>query len=145
MRALSIIGIILSVIGLIASIYIMTEAKCHCYCNDDYLYSNGSVPDDAIAGGMITMLMFIFFLVFSIVGVARGNSNKPHLAQTIPPFQANPYPNFQQPFQQPYIQQISPNQYQQNPYQQNPYQNPNPPQNPPPSNTPPPTNPWEPK
>src|ERR1041385_3466728 len=97
MRALSITGIVMSVIGLIASIYIMTEAKCHCDCNnDDFLYSVGSVPSDAVSGSMITMLIFVFFLVFSIVNLSRGNSNKPHLTQTIPPFTANPFPNYQQ-------------------------------------------------
>lgn len=163
MRALSIIGIVMSVIGLITCIYIMTEAKCYCYCDNDndYLYNNNSVPGDAVGGSMVNMLIFIFFLVMSIVGTSKSFSNKPHLAQTIPPFQANPYPNYQQPYQQPYTQQYQQNPYQQNPYQQNPYQNPKPPQqnpyhnpNPyqkpdehktPPTDNPPPSNPWEPK
>jgi hypothetical protein len=150
MRVLSIVGIIMSVIGLVTSIYIMTEAKCHCSCENDFLFSVGEVPDDAISGSMITMLVFIFFLVFSILGVSRSHSSKPHLSQPIPPFQANPYPNYQQPYQQQYNPQYPPNPYQQNqnPYQQNPYQNPNPYQKPEqqtPPTTPPPTNPWEPK
>jgi hypothetical protein len=156
MRALSIIGIVMSVIGLITCIYIMTEAKCYCFCEDDYLYNSNSVPGDAVGGSMFNMLIFVFFLVMSIVGVSKSYSNKPHLSQTIPPFQANPYPNYQQPYQQPQqYQQPYQNPYQQNPYQnptppQNPYQHPNPYQNPdqdqtPPSNTPPPSNPWEPK
>ena len=74
MRALSIIGIVMSVVGLIASIYIMTEAKSHCNCEDDFLFSRGSVPDEAISGSMITMLLFVFFLVVSIVSLSRGNA-----------------------------------------------------------------------
>lgn len=145
MRALSVIGIIMSVFGMITSLYIMTEARCHCYCNDDYLYSSGSVPDDAIGGSLINIIIFIFFLVFSIVGASKNFSKSSDVAQTIPPFQANPYTPFQQPYGQQQYQQQYPNPYQQqNPYQQNPYQQ-NPPQNPPPSNTPPPTNPWAPK
>ncbi|HET6991220.1 MAG TPA: hypothetical protein VFJ43_07855 [Bacteroidia bacterium] len=147
MRALSIIGIIMSVLGLIVSLYVMTEAKANCYCNEDYLYSSGSVPDEAVGGSLMMMIMFIFFLVFSIVSATK-NFGKDNLAnsQTIPPFQANPFQQanpYQQPFQQPYQQQYPPNPYQQpNPFQQNPYQQ-NPPQNPNPPQTPP-ANPWEP-
>jgi hypothetical protein len=148
MRALSIIGIIMSVLGLIVSLYVMTEAKANCYCNDDYLYSSGSVPDEAIGGSLMMMIMFIFFLVFSIVSAAKNFGKDNGVTQAIPPFQANPYQqqvSFQQPYQQPYQQQYPPNPYQQqNPFQQNPYQQ-NPPQNPTtPPTTPPPTNPWEP-
>ncbi|CAN5217820.1 hypothetical protein BH09BAC5_BH09BAC5_17190 [soil metagenome] len=152
MRALSIIGIILSVIGIVFSIYIMTEAKSHCYCNDDYLYSGGSVPDEAIGGGFVTLLIFTFFLVFSIIGVAKSGSTNPVIAQTIPAFPQNPFPNLQQPFPPQYNQQFPPNPYYQNPYPQNPnqpppYQNPNqnPTQNPPTAPNIPPTNPWAPK
>lgn len=138
MRALSVIGIIMSIAGLLTSLFIMTEAKSNCYCNEDYLYSSGSVPDEAISGSLISMVIFIFFLVFSIVTAAKhfGN-NDISTSQTIPPFQANPFQNFQQPYGQTFQQQYPPN-----PYQQNPYQNPT--QNQPPPATPPPTNPWEP-
>ncbi|MEO5642059.1 MAG: hypothetical protein ABIQ40_10195 [Bacteroidia bacterium] len=174
MRALSIIGIVMSVIGLITCIFIMTAAKCNCFC-DDSLYNSNSVPSDAIGGSLFNMLIFIFFLVMSIVGTSKSYSARPNLAQHIPPFQANPYPNYQQPgspsysSQNPYVKNTQQqNPYQQNPYQQNPYQNPpqqnpyqhpsqqnpfqHPYQNPKAPETPdqdippaPPTNPWAPK
>ncbi len=133
----------MSIGGLLTSLFVMTEAKVNCYCNEDYLYSSGTVPDEAISGSLITMVIFIFFLVFSIVTAAKSfGKNNIDGSQTIPPFQANPFQTFQQPYGQQFQQQYPPNPYQQNPYQQNPYQNP--PQNPTPPSTPPPTNPWEP-
>ncbi|MCX6311549.1 MAG: hypothetical protein NT084_07910 [Bacteroidetes bacterium] len=137
MKALSIIGIIMSIGGLLTSLFVMTEAKANCYCNEDYLYSSGSVPDEAISGSLISMVIFVFFLVFSIVNTAKSfGKNNNALTQSIPPFQANPFQNFQQPYGQQFQQQFPPNPYQQNPYQ-NPQQNPTPPSTPP-------TNPWEP-
>ena len=70
MKALSIIGLLLSIGAIIVSLVIMTEARCHCFCNDDYLFNSWRVPDEAIGGALMTLIGFVFFLIFSIVSAA---------------------------------------------------------------------------
>jgi len=79
MRALSIIGIILSLGGIPTSIVIMTETHCYCYCNDDYFSSGSTVPDEALGGGFTMLLISVFFLVFSIIStvVSFGKKTPP--------------------------------------------------------------------
>jgi hypothetical protein len=161
MKALSIIGIVMSLGGLLTSLFIMSEARC--YCHEDYLFSTSDVPDVAISGSLISMLIFVFFLVFSIVATAVSFSKKTTAApvpQPIPPYQQQPYQPYpgypqygqQRPQYPPYNQPADPYRNPQQYPPQNPYPNPNtganPPQNPPPgTNTPPqpPPNPWAPK
>jgi hypothetical protein len=144
MRALSIIGIILSLGGILASLVIMTEAKCYCYCDDDYLFNSSRVPGEAVGGSLITMLIFIFFLVFSIISTAVSFAKKSSpitVQQPVVPFQPQPvYPSYPQ-YGQNYPQYNQPNPNY--PSQNNPYQNPNP-YNPNPYNPPPPQNPPDP-
>lgn len=163
MRALSIIGIVMSLGGIIASLVIMTEAKCYCYCDDSYLYNSGSVPDEAVGGGLISMLLFVFFLIFSIISTVVSFAKKPAdaSAQPVTPFPQQPVYTNIPPYTPPYPSYNPPpnyppqnNPYPPNPYPQNnpfnppgqnptdPYRNPNPPP-PDPNNEP--TNPWAPK
>lgn len=144
MKALSIIGILLSIGGILVSLFIMSEARCHCYCNDDYLFSSGKVPDEATGGALMTLIAFIFFLIFSIVSTAvsfgKKNAANNLASQPIPPFQPQAQPFPQQPFQNyppyqtqypqnnPYPPQNNP--YPPNPFRQSPYQQPQQPQNP---------------
>ena len=167
MRALSIIGIILSLGGIPTSIVIMTETHCYCYCNDDYFSSGSTVPDEALGGGFTMLLISVFFLVFSIIStvvsfgkktppVVVGGPNYTAPFTTYPPY-PQPNPQFNNPGQNPYTQNYSnpynqqppQNQYQ-NPPQQNTYQPPsnyspfqNPQQNNPYQNPPAPKNPYE--
>jgi hypothetical protein len=130
--------------GILAGIFVMTETRCYCYCDDSYLWgSDSSVPDSAVSGGVVMLLISVFFLIFSIISCVvsfgkkeqpaistTGNFNQPYT--TYPPFQ----PQYGAPGQNPYTQQYhNPLQPQNNPYQ-SPYQNPpqntpyqNPPQN----------------
>ena len=156
MKALSIIGILLSIGGILVSLFIMSEARCHCYCNDDYLFSSGKVPDEATGGALMTLIAFIFFLIFSIVSTAvsfgKKNAANNLASQPIPPFQPQAQPFQQQPFQNyppyqtqypqnnPYPPQNNP--YPPNPFRQSPYQQPQQPQNPFPPQ--PPQNPYQP-
>jgi hypothetical protein len=159
MRALSIIGIVMSLGGILSAIVVMTETRCYCYCNDSYLWDNGSsVPDEAVGGGVVMLLISVFFLIFSIIScvVSFGKKEQPVATTgpintpftTYPPFQPpvygnpgqNPYtqqynnPLQQPPQNNPYQNPPQNNPYQNNPYQNppqnNPYQNPNAPKNP---------------
>jgi hypothetical protein len=157
MRALSIIGIVMSLIGVITSIYIMSESNC--YCSDSYYYDD--TPAAAAGGGMISLFVFIFMLVFSVIATVYSfakykESQNKTVGQPIAPFQTqgNPFAAPQQPFNSfpPYGQQqqfppygqpqnpypAQPNQFNtNNPFQQappppaaNPFQQNNPNQNP---------------
>jgi|GEM_PF-1191461 hypothetical protein len=155
MRALSIIGIIMSLGGILSAIMVMTETQCYCY-ESSYLWDSGySVPEEAIAGGVVMLLISVFFLIFSIIScvvsfgkkeqpatVTTSNYNAPFT--TYPPYQQPQYgnpnpPQYGQPYGNPMQQSPLPqnNPYQGNQYntppQGNPYQNPsqnNPYQNP---------------
>lgn len=126
MKALSIIGIILSLAGILTGIYVISEGQCYCYDSSEYGYSHDYTDSDVTTGASIFILLSIFFLVFSIVATIvsfrKSGNNMPPMA----------YQNYQQPFnpQQPPYPPQQP--YNQQPYQPyNPlYQQPTNPQNP---------------
>jgi hypothetical protein len=151
MRALSIIGIVMSLGGILSAIVVMTETRCYCYCDDSYLWDSGSsVPDEAVSGGVVMLLISVFFLIFSIIScvVSFGKKETPAVTgstsynqpfTTYPPYQqAPPYGSpTQNPYTQQYSNPLQPQTPYQNPPQNNPYQNPpqnNPYQNPPQNN-----------
>src|ERR1044072_7251866 len=112
MRALSIIGIVMSLGGILSAIVVMTETRCYCYFDD---YSSGStVPDEAVGGGVVMLLISAFFLIFSIISTAIGFGKKPE------PVVAGPSPNYTAPYTSypPYQQPPSYNAPSQNPYTQ---------------------------
>ncbi|MGL4598102.1 MAG: hypothetical protein ACRCYO_11255 [Bacteroidia bacterium] len=118
MKVLSIIGVVLSLAGIIVCLGMMIETKCYCYCNDDFLLNRTRTPEDVLVGGSIAIFLFLFFLVFSIIATVTS-FRKPAVVAA-PPMHGygygNPYGQYQQPYQQPPPQQ---NPYQ-NPYNQNP-------------------------
>jgi hypothetical protein len=141
MKALSVTGIIMSLVGILACIYIMTAAKCNCYCNNDYSFGSNGVPKEAMQGAFAGLVAFIFFMIFSIVGAAKSFATSDRPIATAPPVPYPPLPQSYPAYPQanPYYQQPSPPFPQQYPYQQ--------PQNPPPPVNPAddPMSPWAPK
>src|ERR1044071_7161152 len=118
MRALSIIGIVMSLGGVLSAIYVMTETHCYCY-NDDYFSDYSSTPEAATSGGVVMLLVSVFFLIFSIISTVISFGKKDT------PVVAGPTPNYNQPYTSypPYQQQPSYNAPAQNPYTQQ-YPNP---------------------
>lgn len=134
MKALSIIGIVLSIAGILTCLYIMSEAHCDC----SYNYVDTVASPEAITGSMVAMMLFIFFLVFSIVAALSGFSKRdmsgfPSPAQQVA-FNPQNYPQY------PSYPNQFPNYNPQQPGFTNPYTNPPVTKNNPPNG---PHNPWE--
>lgn len=115
MKVLSIIGIVISLVGIMAGLYVISEAHCYCAGSYDsyYGYNSGSyTDDDAVIGGLMSLIVGVFFLIFSIVATVVSFKRKTPAVPFQPPFQ----PPFQQPnYQQPPFPPQQPN-YQQPPY-----------------------------
>jgi len=116
MKALSIIGIVMSLFGFFTGMFVISEADHYSY--SEYSYYN--TDEDVVLGGVLFMLISFFFLVFSIIATVFS-FRKPSAPPMYPPFQ----PPYQQTFQQyppPYQQQQQyPPQYPPQPPQQPPY------------------------
>jgi hypothetical protein len=131
MKVLSIIGIVISLVGIMAGIFTIAESGCYCYCPNEYdSYSgyggsNYSSDSDAVVGGMFAIGVSFFFLIFSIIATVVSFKRKTPAVPFQPPFQ----PPFQQPYQQQNYQQ-PPFPPQQPNYQQPPYPPQQPPYNP---------------
>ncbi|HEU4718131.1 MAG TPA: hypothetical protein VFU15_09865 [Bacteroidia bacterium] len=121
MRALSVIGIVLSMAGIIAAIYVMSASVCECNTNDNLFFDmKDQATPAAIRGGTIMLMFFVFFLVFSIIGTAMSFSPKKEAqplpaypqapANTYPPFHPNQYTVSNQWPQQQETQQAPPQQ-----------------------------------
>ncbi|TND00705.1 MAG: hypothetical protein FD123_4338, partial [Bacteroidetes bacterium] len=106
MKALSIIGIIVSLAGLLTGVYTMSEGHCYCSGSYDYSYgyygSNSYTDDDVTVGATLFMLISLFFLVFSIIATAVSFRKK----NNVPPYAGMQQPGY---YNQPYNQGYNPN------------------------------------
>lgn len=71
----------LSTIGVVISLMIMGKSECSCAASD--FFEGSLIPDEALIGGIIMLLISLFFIVFSVVAAVYTFREKPPmLAET---------------------------------------------------------------
>jgi hypothetical protein len=75
MKILSILAIMLSTIGVVISLMIMGKSECSCAASE--FFEGSLIPDEAIIGGIIMLMISLFFMVFSVVAAVSTFREKP--------------------------------------------------------------------